>query len=254
MEYLRDAVTTESIEKGLIGRFVFASGDDRVRLRLIDDASEFPKIAIDRASIIKSTVLMGNLTFEQFSNGIKPKNIKIAYGPGCSERVYELNEHFEDFKELKTGNIEKAIIARSMEKLLRIAGVLAVWENPRIPVITLDMLEWAKAFITASNDHVFALSKEMEVSREYRVNLRVLEFIKRLLSGGLETRYQKGFIAKKQGLAICSDIAYYANMNKRALTEVIDTLLHARYIIPGDKKAREEFGECYRLGPNGIDR
>lgn len=65
---------------------------------------------------------------------------------------------------------EQALRARSFEKLERIAGVLAVWDNPSAPTMRVDHVEWALKAVEASDAAVIRFTTDHMHDGEVQAN------------------------------------------------------------------------------------
>lgn len=192
---LRGAITAASISSGLAGRFLFALGDPRSRIVLgsgrsfatpesvanivqrIESRFDFPNEGHDMS---QEQVDLINTTWPFDPNMLAP----IRVSPAVQDRINAILQECDDeafaFPE---DSIESALILRSGEKLTRIAGVLAVWDNPNEPEVKLEHVEWALAMVRASNAALGELAREAMTSNTARDVKALFHVITRIKSG-----------------------------------------------------------------------
>lgn len=137
-EKLGKALNQGNAEDGLMGRILFVNGVDAPPSR---HAQEFilPPSAVAYANAIKANT--------NFNSDTTIININ----PSADDLLWELTQKYDEDRKRSSSPIETQVLIRSAEKLKRIAGVLAVWENPATPEIELAHLQWSEKFIDLSN-------------------------------------------------------------------------------------------------------
>lgn len=250
LEILRESITVKNVESGLLGRFIFGSSTKKIDIRRVRKDSKFPESAIDKSALIKGTRHFGNLGPDSIRDGQTPGEIVVGF---TDEADQELDIQMTSFNELQNITIDlvfSAFVRRSYEKLERVAGVLAVWDNPLNPVITGDMVRWSGRLINASNEKVKTLVIEIKQSPESREMMKLVDIAKRLLSKELETRRPIGLVFLKNDLVFSGDLLWHSHKDKKTYQGYIDTLLaigifeEVRLNDPESKKTR---GIGYRL-------
>ena len=76
----------------------------------------------------------------------------IAITPEANRALDSLLRLFSRKGDDATEPYARALFARSFEKAMRICGVLAVWDNPEHPEVTVAHVRWAEQFVESS-DH-----------------------------------------------------------------------------------------------------
>ena len=147
------ALRTAGVLAGLANRFLWAFGRDNVTPRLIDEDVPMPeavRIALDTISRRRGTVALAEAMTATSEDIENPASATIKYAPGLREHRERLLVQFN--VATKTGDERtRALYQRSFEKTMRVAGTVAVIDNPQAPVITTDILAWAAAFVRASD-------------------------------------------------------------------------------------------------------
>lgn len=134
---LSNALTSESIASGLLGRFLFVEGDADVRQRLV---------------LTRPKALIGILEGKDLSSGIGAREIQIPDDVEATLRKLLERLHKRQFATERPD--ERILLRRSLEKILRIAGVLSVWDNPNNPTVSNEHLDWAERVVEASNSQL----------------------------------------------------------------------------------------------------
>ncbi len=136
-EKLAASLTEDNVTDGLIGRFLFAQGQNQ-------EDTHFDWLAPGLVVPASVTAAGAKLAW---APGI---DRQIKYGPNVVPTMCQWAQEYWA-QTTKGDSLARAFATRSIEKLERIAGVLAVWEDPHDPVIQLPHIEWARKFIDKSN-------------------------------------------------------------------------------------------------------
>ena len=140
-ERLATALTEDNVTDGLIGRFLFAAGSTQKQQKFNWDVPEFvvPE-SVNKAGALLAFAPGGDKT--------------IAHGPGVAEQMRVWAQEYWSLVTGSRNTIARAFATRSIEKIERVAGVLAVWESPEAPVMTVNHIAWARQFVDYSNVEV----------------------------------------------------------------------------------------------------
>lgn len=168
-EKLGESLKAGNILDGLLGRILFAFGR-------MDNS---PNLSTSAFAIPAS------LTF-------KPINATggvIALADGVKAKADALGSELFNAKRKaqKAGKlIDAALLARTFEKIKRVAGTLAVWEDN---IVTNPMLEWAEAFVRASDDGLKIFVRDRMHADDVRANAaKIVSALKRALHGNVNPR------------------------------------------------------------------
>lgn len=200
-EKLSTAVTLDNMTDGLIGRFLFAKGDGTV----------IGKWGAQQLILPAAIELTG---------------ARLAWAPSGNRAITHtldvaplMDTWFREYRQdivADSTNLAAAFSSRAAEKIERIAGVLAVWENPEAPVIDKSKLTWAKAFVEASNSVIvdFLQNDLGGVSEDMQDALKLLDRLKRMTDDG---ESDDGWIKQ-------SALGYAMRWSKKRITPAIETL------------------------------
>ena len=157
---LSDGLTRESVEQGLLNRFILAMGDTNVRQR---NTSHHIQLDIEALKVIQNVDFdfddgpKGNLEAilgKRITRGSEWRIIRYCDFDGAAEYLDESMNRFQDEASEAPTPEARALLRRSLEKVKRIAGVLAVWDDPKRPRIEIEHLEWAESVVRASNTNL----------------------------------------------------------------------------------------------------
>jgi len=169
---LGSVLTEESIGGGLLGRVLLVRGRDDVPPRLDMVHAPLPKTVADWAGAVRCIAEFEGDTVE------------IGYADGAATEVGEITMRFYEAERAAKDDRQRAVLRRSAEKCKRIAGVLAVADDPTKPRITLEHLRWGEAFVLACNAHlVDFISIDMVGPGVLGAAARVKGVIDRILAG-----------------------------------------------------------------------
>lgn len=183
-EGLGQSLTESNLTDGLMGRMLFVAGDPSVIVRRPKHGFNMPE-SID--SILSEFKKIDPLACVGPIASIGSKVVEESYG--ITELMDKLLVDMEVNRD-KRISVSKSLYARSFEKMERIAGVLAIWDDPTAPVIKNDHVEWARQFVLASDAAILDfVSKHMMQSQAVKDAEKIRQLIQRILSGGFA--YQK---------------------------------------------------------------
>lgn len=204
-EKLATSVTLDNMTDGLIGRFLFAKGDGSV----------IGKWGAQQLILPAAIELIGS---------------RLAWAPSGNRAITHslevaplMDTWFKEYRQdivVDSTNLAAAFSSRAAEKIERIAGVLAVWENPEAPIIDKSKLVWAKAFVDASNSVIvdFLQNDLGGVSEDMQDALRLLDRLKRMTEEG---ESDDGWVKQ-------SALMYTMRWSKKRIAPAIETLVSTR--------------------------
>lgn len=168
-EKLGEALTTGNILDGLLGRILFAFGRMDSSPNLSTSA-----FAIPASLTFKPINAVGGVI--TLADGVKAKADALGRELFNAKR-----------KAQNSGNvIDAALLARTFEKIKRVAGTLAVWEDN---IVTMPMLEWAEAFVRASDNGLKIFVRDRMHADDVRANAAKIESaIKRVMRGSVKPK------------------------------------------------------------------
>lgn len=172
-ERLGRSVGLENIADGLLGRMLTVRGSEHAPLRRTTQSFNLPTAAALKAAEL-----------DALADGVAvlhPQGIVIGLDALADA---ELDATLHEFEQGATDNMEGALRRRSFEKVYRIAGVLAVWDNPECPVIAPSHVQWARAFVHLSNQTILGFTGDEMVAADPSEHADlVLSMCRRIASG-----------------------------------------------------------------------
>lgn len=179
---LGEALTEGDITSGLLNRMLIAVGDGTAR----PQSGLREKFELDARMISKLEAL-------RFASGA------ITFSAEAEQRVEELNVELYDAEQrLPEEAPERLLLSRKLEKALRIAGVLSVFDLPGSPQIKIAHLDWAINFVEASDGMLLRFIEQHMHGGKVQANAAKVKDIARLL---LLTRPEKCRPTEAQALA-----------------------------------------------------
>jgi len=151
-EKLGAAATVDNVKDGLLGRMLFAIGaDSPPHVRIRHQAEIPPEVERVAQQIGNARMLVGDGDRGNLEAYVNPE-IVIGVTPGADAFLGDVLKLFdEQGRRAADAPLRRALSARSYEKVLRIAGVLAVWDTPAAPLIEHEHVGWALHAVSASN-------------------------------------------------------------------------------------------------------
>ncbi|OYY70695.1 MAG: hypothetical protein B7Y44_02200 [Sphingomonadales bacterium 28-55-16] len=132
---LGEALTEGDIASGLLNRMLIAVGDGAAR----------PQPGL-REKFELNARMISKLEALRFASGA------ITFSVRAAQRVEELNVELYDAEQrLPEEAPERLLLSRKLEKALRIAGVLSVFDLPGSPQIEIAHLDWAINLVEVSD-------------------------------------------------------------------------------------------------------
>ena len=169
-EKLGKAVSIANIEDGLLGRNLFAMGRDGVPPKRVKFQFLLSYAVIERARKI----------------GNSNRNVHISMTSDANILLDELLISFDTNALSATTSFERALKMRSFEKCERIAGVLAVWEDPEKPLVNVDHVKWAASFVMYSDNTVIRFCADFMHGGEVQSHAAlIIKTMMRVLAGEL---------------------------------------------------------------------
>mgnify|MGYP000505799398 CR=1 FL=1 len=238
-EKLGKALNETNVTDGLLGRFLFAWGRPRVLPRRISARLVLPKAAADAAEKVGQVVGAAAMAGP----------IEISITPEAEAMLGRLLVEFSQRADDSTP-FAQALLTRSVEKLERVAGVLAVWDTPLQPVMRAEHVEWAAQAVRASDAAVLHFTaKYMHEGEVQGDALRVLEILRRILAGDIKPTKANQIDHLKAGRVP------YALLLKASKLDSARCVAALRYLMDlGDVREQEVKGPAPARGPHKMTR
>ena len=213
-EKLGQAANVENISEGLVGRLLFTFGRPDVPPKRYKKLA-IPESVLERGQEIQRAIAVGR--FDDDDDGVE-----IQIEPDADARLDELLNKFDARAAKAPSPFAKALLVRSFEKCERVAGVLAVWDDPVKPRITLEHVTWAAHFVNASDSAVLRFCGEYLHGGQVQADAAlVLKTIKRVINKEItpSRKNEQGYV--KGGFAPHSMVLRASKLDKRHLDEAI---------------------------------
>ena len=214
-EGLGRALRLENVTDGLLGRMLMATAPGHVSVRRVKEEFSISTLAVQRSD---------EITFQRMPSEMPTADLKIVVSPDASARLDVLLLLFDTEK--KEAESEQALLARSYEKVERIAGVLAVWDAPYNPIISQAHVNWAEAAVRSSNANVCKFVKGHLFADAVQADAgHVLVIIERILTGVIKPNTASDSIAIAQCLAPRTLTLRYSKLNKKNFDLAVEHLV-----------------------------
>lgn len=228
-----DAFHEQNLRDGLIGRLIYVPGRKDVEPRRVRVGFSIPK------------------QIESIITSIKPVDTFACVGPIAGIGNIVLSESSEAerlFDALlvdcersrdKSLEVSSSLYARSYEKIERVAGVLAIWDDPVTPIIKADHVLWARDLVFASDAHILDfVSTNMHTNEVSRNASKLKGFMVRILNKEFAPQRTIEFDCAKDGNCIArSQLLRVSKMNKKDFDLALMQL--------------QELGDLESFGANG---
>lgn len=220
-EKLGQAMGVSNIEDGLLGRFLFAFGQTGVVPRRITHSWQMPESVTSSAHAVGLALPMHDLNAEPIGG-----DILILIEADAETRLTELLVEFDRQRNSAQSAFAKALLTRSCEKCERVAGVLAVWDAPFKPVITLEHVAWAEQLLHASDDALLRFSGEFMHGGQTQADAqRIVKLIQRTLAGDFKPQKGSEHEMLEKGLAPYSMVMRASKLDKRSFDDATEHLV-----------------------------
>jgi hypothetical protein len=228
-EKLGEAMGVSNIEDGLLGRFLFAFGQTGIVPRRIEDSLGLPETVRRSADSLNQSDKQASFTAD-----LQGHRDPIQIDPAAETRLGELLVEFDQQRQTSASAFAKALLTRSCEKCERVAGVLAVWDCPAKPVITLEHVTWAAHLLHASDSALLRFCGEyMHGGQTQADGQRILKLVKRALAGELKTQKPHEKRLLDQNFAPYSMVMRASKLDKRRFDDAIAHLEGLTELLSG---------------------
>ncbi|MBL8329339.1 MAG: DUF3987 domain-containing protein [Rubrivivax sp.] len=230
-ESLGTAVSAANVGDGLLGRVLMVSGRSGVRPRLLRGGLDLPDLV--RTAAAKVCEADNALAF-----GAGTALIDIDVADEAKPQLEQLLVRLDDEANApQQSPFARAVLQRTFEKALRIAGVLAVWDHPPAPVISLAHLAWAERAVRASNEAMLAfITGAMHEGPTQANAARILDVVRKALRGELRADRGGEAEALAKGWVPASLVLRRSKLAAREMTDAVQHLKAAGEIEVGAEK------------------
>lgn len=232
---LGEALGEGAITSGLLGRMLMARAQDNVPLRRIKGQFLLPDSVREK---------LGKFSLAAVPSLGSESCITIQIPAEVDARLDALAKQFDEAMSNAPTEGERALLVRSYEKAERIAGVLAIWDNPSEPLMTQEMVDWAEGCVRASDAALLTFVRRyMHGSPTHANAARVLEVMAGVLQGKYTTTRAAELKAIKSGFAPGSLVL----KNCRTMDKTAFELAVGQLIAQGDIVAQQFEGDGIRV-------
>lgn len=218
---LGQGLTSAAIESGLLGRMLFVEGEEQPFSKFMPPLQQMPESVRDRLRAIhqaRQEHKLCNVCTVEF----EPDALAMA------ERIMREREAARVGLEPHAG----ALVARGAEKVSRIAGVLAVLDNPVEPRIRVEHVRWADTFVRASDRAAI----EFVAGRVHDSELmEKVAKVRRTLAAALDGKYKTKGASEEQllkaGLVPRSLLLRASKEDTRTVQQAIEHLVDADEVV-----------------------
>ena len=216
---LADSFHEDDLVNGLLGRMLYAEGDKDVEARRVKTGFSVPN---SLESILKEFQPISPLAFISPVAARGTRVVECAYG--VDDVLDVLIKDVNTNRANKSHPLSGSLYARSYEKIERLAGVLAIFEDPTAPVMKSRHIEWARQMVLASDSHLLRFVRENMHSNDVtRDAAKLRALLRRILRG--EYTYQreieKEAVESGTGAVARSQLLRVSKMDKRTFDTVL---------------------------------
>lgn len=224
-----------NLKDGLIGRMLFVEGRPDVR----------PKRPLEGMKVHDTVVSM----MEHLSklNPVASAGMGASVGGIVVGETKEANQLLEsllencEFDRDRSIDGAPALYARSFEKIERISGVLAIWEDPTSPQVEVEHVQWAKQMVYASDSAILNFVEKKMVQVEGLEQVRVArDFIKRILKKEFSFMRPIEKEAVEAGLVSRSQLLRVSKMKARDFNDALTMLQDMGELKAFDEKGKKD--------------
>lgn len=206
---LGEALTDGDIASGLLNRMLFAAGDGA---------------APPQPGVRQKFELSNEMLSKLGSIGLAHSAITLS--DEVEQRVEALKFGLYDAEQrLLEETPERLLLGRTLEKSLRIAGVLAVFDTPGKPMVKLEHLDWAVGFVRESDAALLKFIKQhMHGGKVQADAAKVQDIARSVLANTPPNARPTEIAALTAGYAPISLITKRAHLNAKEMEEAIKLL------------------------------
>lgn len=194
-----DAFSEANLTDGLIGRMLFTPGRNEIRARRPSNGFTIPQSIEPVTSAMRKIDAMAH---------VQPVGIGSIVVDETPQSSHMLDELLSGCEHDRAGTVKaaKSLYARSYEKIERIAGVLAIWDDPTAPKIEPEHVVWARDMVYASDAAIVSFIKSKMFENDALRNLqKVRATIRKILNKEVKALRQleadavdAGFVSRSQ--------------------------------------------------------
>ena len=244
-EKLGEVLTSQNIADGMMGRMLFACGQSGVKQRRADSEA-LPTSIAQHATRVKNACAMTNPQQPGVTTFLK--EVAINEMPEAAARLDALMVEFSDMTEASDAVLGKALFARSFEKCYRIAGVLAVWDDPEEPVIDTPHIEWARQFVMASDAAALNFCDDyFHGGQTQSDGALILKIIRKAIDGEISISNERDKKFTQGGYTTHSLVLKSSKLDKKRFDEALAYLEDSERVSRSTVDDQKSNGRVYKL-------
>lgn len=237
-EKLGEAVGTGNIEDGLLGRFLFAWGRSEVVPRRTDAQFTLTENIETKAQMLAQSALFLD----------QNDHILIRIQPDAKKHLEDMLLRVEQRRKGSSSTFARVLLTRSEEKAERVAGVLAVWDAPNKPVVTVEHVEWAERFLIASDAALIRFTSDFMHGGQIQADASLVSrTLGRILDGDIRPQRANASKYIKNGAAPWSEVLRASKLDKKRMDTAVDHLLELGDVVVKSDKVEHANGSERRV-------
>ena len=211
-------LTEESIGSGLLGRILLLRGREEAQPQTRISSCDFPRTVKEWANTVRAMS-----AFER-----DPDGIAITYETGVDDELASLTMRLYKAELEAKDERQRNVLRRSVEKVKRVAGVLAVAVDPAKPVMTIASVRWAEEFVIACNAHLLDfIGVDMVGTGTLADAARIRATVFKILEGKISAKTVTETELVRNGWAPRSLVLRHSKLAAEQFNKAIDHLVQA---------------------------
>ena len=170
----------------------------------------------------RKALALANPSMYADENGL----VAIAIQPDAERHLEVVLDRITQHRKASTSPFAKALLVRSFEKLERVAGVLAVWDVPNLPVMTLEHVVWAEQFISASDTSLLQFTADYMHGGQVQADASlVLRTVGKILGKDIKPQRANEARSIQKGLVPWSMALRACKLDKKRMDDAVNHLI-----------------------------
>ncbi|SAL12062.1 hypothetical protein AWB64_00471 [Caballeronia sordidicola] len=214
------------IEDGLLGRVLMVSGEDFVDQRkIVNPSSVFGQAEGKLGAVARKVSAFGD-PMRKPEEGVT----RLSFDSDADALLDRAMAHF-DVQARKADGAKRALCARGLEQVKRIALVLAVWSGAA--TINREQVKWGLEFVTYSHHCLLAFVETMTDSPVVAAAQKIEQIMRDAIGGktpfaGPRSKYNE--VAREKGIVNHSALLHRSKLGSRDFMQAIDHMIQSQVI------------------------
>jgi len=121
--------------------------------------------------------------------------ITVLESADADTKLTELMNQFCDESRAADTPEARALLKRSYEKVIRISGVIAVWDDPTNPIISLEHVEWAEKVVRSSDKTLLEFAANNIHDNEELANAsKLIGVVGKIITGAISPKTKAHYV------------------------------------------------------------